>query len=54
MKKKEICLVSEAQDKCQCEWCVSNRKFQQIHLEQVTKMEALKIWIKAMEEAKIL
>ena len=53
-KKEELkkeCLVSRAMDKCQCKFCVEQRKYRACLLEQQIKWEAYKIWIDAIESA---
>jgi len=52
MKKqtKKKCLVSEAMDKCQCETCILNRKFTEIHLRQIVALEAYKIMNEIFKE----
>ena len=48
---EEKCLVTEAQEKCQCERCKWSREMIQISLKQTIGMEAQRIWIEAMKEA---
>ncbi len=54
MKAKEKCLVSEAMDKCQCEWCKLFRGMREISLKQAIEMEAWRIYIDSLKKAKII
>lgn len=40
--KKNKCLVSEAREKCKCEYCKSYRKLRDILIKQQLKIEAMK------------
>jgi hypothetical protein len=52
MEIEEECLVSEAQEKCQCDFCKQMREFTRISLEQYAKLETMRIIIKTLEEIK--
>jgi len=40
MTKK--CLTIEAMEKCQCEWCKTNRKIREIQIKQQAKIDAMR------------
>ena len=48
MKDKEKCLVSEAMDKCQCEWCKLSRQARDISLKCYVRNEIIKTLAKGM------
>lgn len=38
------CLVTEAKEKCQCDFCKQMRGWREIVLKQIVQWEAYKIW----------
>ena len=52
--EKEKCLVTEAMDKCQCEWCKMSRQMRDISIKQTIQLEAMKIHYHALKEAGVI
>lgn len=50
MKNKKKCLVVEAREKCQCEWCKQVREWNRISLEAVCKAEVMRIFREAIKD----
>jgi hypothetical protein len=49
---KEKCLVTEAQEKCQCDDCKKQREWVKMMVKWQLEWEALKIWMDNLERAK--
>ena len=54
MENKEKCLVTEAMDKCQCEFCKLNRQFRNTLIKQQIELEIMKIYHSALKEAGVV
>jgi DNA-binding transcriptional ArsR family regulator len=50
--KKNCCLVSEAREKCTCDFCTEMRKNSEMGLRAIYKWEAYKIWRSQFDEDK--
>jgi len=53
-KKEEKCLVVEAREKCQCEWCKMNREWRDFAIKYETEEKMRQIFYDAMKEAGVL
>jgi len=52
MKKKEKCLVSEAQDKCQCSFCKQMREYRDFNIKWAVQNEIQKIMYDVLKKEK--
>ena len=50
MKKKEKCLVSEAQDKCKCSFCKQMREYRDFNIKWAVQNEINRIMMEVILE----